>query len=142
LIVVTFDDGGMAKTVYGALQAMNKGPILGLVDSVMVTKGGAGQVRLHPEAQAGTGLAGLLGDLIFRSSERTVPAVTEEKLDSSFVGTVRSALRNNGSAVLFFLHPDSLSDRGELLNALSLFRGTIHQTTLSSRSEAILQSML
>ncbi len=142
LIVMTFDGGEMAQTVHDSLQAMRKSQVLGLDDTAIVTKDGAGQVRLRPEPGASTGLAGLLGDLIFRSPSRGVPAGVRENVDDEFLRLVGAALRNSGSALLFFLHPDSLSDRVELLNALAMFRGAIHQTTLPPQSEARLRGML
>jgi uncharacterized membrane protein len=142
LIVMTFDGGEMAQTVYDSLKAMRKSQVLGLEDTAIVTKDGAGQVRLHPGPQAGIGLAGLLADLVLYSPERAMPGGPGVKLDDGFVGTVGSALRNNASALLFFLHPDGPGDMGELLDALALFRGTIHQTTLSPQSEAALREML
>lgn len=142
LIVMTFDSTEMARSVYRSLQAMRKRQILGLRDSVVITKDGAGPVRHEPASQGSTGLAGLLADLIFHIPGRVVPEAAKVKLDDEFVRTVRLALRNNGSALLFFVHPDSLSDTCELLNALALFRGTIHQTTLSPQGEALLRGML
>jgi uncharacterized membrane protein len=121
----------MAQTVYNSLQAMRKSAILGLDDSVIVTKDGTGRIRLHPGSQASTGLAGRLADLILRSPVGVVPAVGGLNLDDGFVKAVVSALRNNSSALLIFLDSSSLSDRVELLNVLALFRGTIHQTTLA-----------
>jgi uncharacterized membrane protein len=141
LIVMTFDGSETARSVYRSLQVMRKSQILGLGDSVVITKDGAGSVRHEPASQGSTGLAGLLADLIFRIPGRVVPEAAKVKLDDEFVGTVRSALRNNRSALLFFVHPDSLSDTGELLNALASFRGTIHQTTLSPQDGALLRGM-
>jgi uncharacterized membrane protein len=127
LIVMTFDGSETARSVYRSLQVMRKSQILGLGDSVVITKDGAGSVRHEPASQGSTG--------------RVVPEAAKVKLDDEFVGTVRSALRNNRSALLFFVHPDSLSDTGELLNALASFRGTIHQTTLSPQDGALLRGM-
>jgi uncharacterized membrane protein len=141
LIVMTFNSGEMAQTVHNSLQAMRKSAILGLDDSVVMTKDGAGEVRLHPGSQASTGLAGRLADLIRRSLEGVVHAVDGVNLDDGFVRAVVSALPNNSSALLVFLDSDSLSDRVELLNALALFRGTIHQTTLAPSGEASLRGM-
>jgi uncharacterized membrane protein len=138
---MTFDDSEMAQTVYRSLQVMRKSRVLGLGHSVIMTKDGAGQVRQAPGSQASTGVAGLLADLIFRFPVGVVPEAATARLDDEFLGTVRSALRSNGSALLFFVHPDSLSDTGELLNALALFRGTIHQTTVSPQDEALLRGM-
>ena len=111
LIVMTFNDGQMAQTIYSALQVMRKSAILGLDDSVIMTRDGAGQVRLHPGAQSSTGLAGPLADLIFRSPEGVVPVVDGVKLDDGFVQAVVLALRNNSSALLIYLDSGGLGDR-------------------------------
>jgi uncharacterized membrane protein len=142
LIVMTFDGGEMAQTVYSSLQAMRKSQVLGLVDSVIMTKDSAGQVRISPGSQAGAGLAGLLAELIFLFPERVAPTADWVQLDDEFMGPVVTALRNDGSALLFFVDSDSLSDTVELLNALALFRGAIHQTTLLPPEEALLRGML
>jgi uncharacterized membrane protein len=139
LIVVTFDEDEMAYTVYSSLQAMRKSQVLGLGDSVAMTRDGAGQVRLDHGLQASPGLAGLLADLLLHSPDNVMPEVY---LDELFVQSVVSELRDRGSALLFFVDRDSLSDTRELLNALALFPGTIHQTTLSRRSEALLRQRL
>ena len=142
LIVMTFDGGEMAQTVYGALQAMRKSQVLGLVDSVIMTKDGVGRVRIDPGPQAGAGLTGLLAELILSPSGRVAPKVGGVELDDEFADTVVSALGNDSSALLFFVDSDGLSDTVELLEALALFRGTIHQTTLSPTDEALLRGML
>ena len=141
LIVMTFDGVEMAQTVYNSLEAMRKSQVLGLGDTAIATKDTAGHVRLRPEPGASAGLAALLGDLLFRTPERVAPDGVGAHVDDEFSRTVGVALHNGGSALLFFLQPDSLSDSGELLNALRLFRGRIHQTTLPPHSEARLRGL-
>lgn len=142
LIVMTFSDGQMARTVRSSLQTMRQSAVLGLDDSVIMTKDGAGQIRLYPRARERTGLAGQLADLILRSPERVVPALDGVELDDGFVNAVGSALRSNSSAILIFLDSGGMNDRAELLNALALFQGTIHQTTLAPPDQARLRGML
>jgi uncharacterized membrane protein len=141
LIIMTFDDDDMAHTVYKSLEAMRKSQVLGLEDTAIVTKEDSGQVKLRPEPGASAGLAALLGNLIFRSSERVVSDGVSPHVDDEFSRTVGVSLHNGGSALLFYLHPDSLSDRVELLAALAMFRGAIHQTTLPPQREARLRGM-
>jgi uncharacterized membrane protein len=136
LIVMTFDDGRMAQTVYCSLQAMRKCQVLGLDHSVIMTRDGVGQVELEQGTPSGRGLAGLLADLILRPPGRVE---AEVYLDDVFVQSVVSELRNKDSALLFFVDQDSQSDASELLGALALFPGTIHQTTLSPQSESLLR---
>jgi uncharacterized membrane protein len=141
LIVMIFDGDEMAYTVFNSLKAMRKSQVLGLEDTAIVTKDVGGHPRLRPEPGAIAGLAALLGDLIFRSSEGVVPDGVSPHMDDEFLKTMGAALHNGGSALLFFLHPESLSDRGELLSALRPFRGRIHQTTLPPQTEAWLRGM-
>lgn len=142
LIVMTFDGDEMAQTVFDSLQAMTKSQVLGLDDAALVTKDGAAQARLRPEPANSTGLAALLGALLLRSPLEVVPNEVKEYVDDDFLRTVGVALQNSGSALLFFLHPDSLSDSGELLGALALFRGRIFQTTLLPQIEGWLRGTL
>jgi uncharacterized membrane protein len=138
LIVMTFDDGKMAETVYGSLRVMRKNQVMGLDESVILTRDGHGQAQVLPGSPGGAGLADLLAQLVFASTERAVLVRAGVNLDEQFVASVVSALRDCGSALLFFVQSESLSDTGELINALALFRGIIHQTTLSSQDEAVL----
>lgn len=136
IIVMTFDGSYMAQTVYDALQAMRRSQVLGLGDSVVVTTDGAGQLQLHRGPEASTGLAPLLAEMILRPPEGVVPGPDGAKLDDEFVGAVAAALHHHRSALLFFIDADSLSDTCELVSALELFRGTVHQTTLCPQREA------
>ena len=142
LIVITFDDGQMAQTVYSSLQIMRKNQVLGLDESVILTKNGAGRAQAHPGSPISTGLAELLAQIVFPSTETILPVGAMGRLDDQFVEPVVSALCDNGSAILFFVASDSLTDTGELLDVLTLFRGTIHQTTLSPQDVASLRRML
>ena len=139
---MTFDGDEMAQTVYDSLEAMTKSRVLGLDDAALVTRDSAAQARLRPEPTASTGLAALLGALLLRFPLEVVPVEVKKHVDDEFLRTVGAALQNSGSALLFFLHPDSLSDSGELLSALALFRGRIYQTTLLPRIEEWLRGTL
>jgi uncharacterized membrane protein len=129
LIVMTFEGGEMAQKVYESLEAMTKSHVLGLDDAAIVDKDGAGRIRLRPEPEDSTGLAALLGDLLLRFPLEGAPDGAREYVDDEFLRMVGAVLQTSGSALLFFLHPDSLSDSGALLSALALFRGRIYQTT-------------
>ena len=142
LIVMTFDKGEMAKTVYEALHAMRKSQVLGLGDSVIVTPDGAGQVRLRQGAEASAGLAPLLAEMILQSPEGEASEQDGLKLDDDFLDAVVADLRHSHSALLFFIDSDGLCDACELLSALALFRGTICQTTLTPESTALLRATL
>lgn len=141
LIVMTFDDGEMAQTVHSSLQTMRKSQVFGLGDSVILSKDGDGQTRLHPGSSASASLAGPLAQRVF-CMERVGLDGVDFQLDERFLEPVLLALCESSSAILFFVGSDSLSDAGELLSVLALFRGTIHQTTLSPKDEASLRRML
>ncbi len=142
LIVMTFAGGETAQTVYSALQAMRTSRVLGLDSVAILTKDGTGEVQKHPISPASTGLVGLLTDLVFSLPDRVMPASAKGELDDDFVVEVRSTLGNDSSALIFFVHPDSLGDTGELINTLALFRGRIHQTTLPTQIEDWLRGTL
>ena len=142
LIVMTFDDGQMAQTVHSSLNIMRRNQVLGLEESVILTRDGASQARVHQGTTDNSSLAALLAQLVFTTPEKAQPEAAKVKLDLQFVGSVASALCYNGSALLFFVASDSLTDVGQLLDVLTLFRGTLHQTTLSPGDEALLRRML
>jgi uncharacterized membrane protein len=141
LIVMTFEGVEMAESIFNSIGAMRESQILGLDDAAIVTNDGDGRFKLRIAPQAKSGLAGLLAHLLC-SPDRIPPGGLSAKMDDEFVAAVQSAMRKSGSALLFNVHPDSLSDTYELLDALALFRGTIHQTTLSPQSRALLREML
>jgi uncharacterized membrane protein len=142
LVVMTFDRVEMAKTVYAALKAMRKSRIFGLGETVILNRGSADQVWWQHVAKATTALPGLLADLITGSPGGKAPQRGGVGIENDFVSAVGSALREDSSALLVFLDSEGLSDTSELLAALSLFRGTIHHTTLAPGTLARLQKML
>ena len=149
LIVMTFDREGEAQRVYDSLQSMRKSPLLGLEDAAVVTVDSAGTVNLHQRrklpAALGTTVSELLGgiaDLIFGDPpEEMVRALAKEGLDDRFVEKVARMMGNNSSALLFLVAYNSMGDTGELLGALALFKGKIHQTTLPPDAKAALLKM-
>jgi uncharacterized membrane protein len=134
-------DKEMAGIVFDSLKAMRGSQVFGLDDSVIVTMDSEGQAGVRTEEPMRSGLANKLAGLFIRSPD-SLTDVDKVGLDKSYVATVVSALRSHGSALLFFLGSESLSDVGELLKALARFHGTVHQTTLPSCNEARLWGML
>jgi len=149
LIIVTFDREEEAQRIYDALRRMRKGPLLGLEDAAMVTVDSTGSAILHqkrklpPDPRATNGdLFSLIADLIYSDPpEAMLRTLAKEGLDESFLEKVKRTTGNDTSALLFLVAYNSMSDTGELLNALALFKGKIHQTTLSSETKAALLSM-
>ena len=142
LIVATFNSPEMAQTVYDSLQAMSKSLVLGLDSAAIVARDGAGSLVAHPRPKCEPGLADVLAGLIFGIADPSRSSAPKEELDVEFLETVASAFCENSSALLFLMDPDSLGDTRELLSVLSLFPCTIHQTTVSRRSAALLRAML
>ena len=130
LIVMTFDGDGMAHTVYASLLTMRRNRALGFGESLFMIKDANGEVRLEQGSEADTGMALLLAEQILRSPERAGSAEVGVQLDDRFVKAVVSSLRHAGSALLFYLDARGLTDADTLLDALGLFKGRIHQTTL------------
>ena len=158
LIVITFDDEDEAEKVLDAMQSMRKEPLLSLEQAVVVTKDRLGRVRLHQtrDLTAGGSVAGesvlsLLAGLILGSALGVVWGIdvgeimgvlTEHGFDEKFMTTVEKTMGDNTSAILFLVRRDSTSDPAEVLKVLTLFRGKIHQTTLSPQAEAYLEMVL
>jgi len=149
LIIVTFDREEEAQRIYDALRRMRKGLLLGLENAAMVTVDSTGNATLHqkrklpadPRATNGD-LLSLIVDLIYGDPpEAMLRALANEGLDESFLEKVKRTMGNDSSALLFLVAYHSMSDTGELLNALALFKGKIHQTTLTSEVKAALLSM-
>jgi uncharacterized membrane protein len=147
LIIMTFDREEEAQRVYDSLRSMRKSPLLGLENTAMVTVDSAGSDTFHqkrklprdPKTTAGDVLS-LMADLIFGNpSEETLRALTKKGLDEGFVEKVGQTMGKNSSALLFLVDYNSMSDTSELLSALALFRGKIHQTTLSSEAKGALR---
>ncbi len=137
-IVITFDCEARAKIVFDALQVMRKKPLLGLENAIMVNKDNAGRISLLLKRELsvdprmkGDMLLYHLADLIFgAASFQTEAALARFGIDESFRENVNRTMGINSSALLFIVGYDGLGDTIELLNALSLFRGKIHHTTL------------
>lgn len=158
LIVMTFDDEDEAVKVLDAMQSMRKEPLLNLEQAVVVTKEQVGKVRLRQTrglatsgTVAGESVLSLLAGIIFGSSlgvvwgidvAKTVRALTGYGFDEEFLTAVDKTMGNNSSAIMFLVRRDSTSDPNEVLKVLTLFRGKIHQTTLSPQAEAYLGQVL
>lgn len=158
LIVITFDDADDALKVVEAMQSMRKEPLFNLDHSVVVIRDRMGKVRLHQTRDVTVNgsvtngdVLGLLAGLIFGTTmgvvwgvvvDEAILELTQQGLDDKFVQVVEQSLGNNTSAILFLVHRDDRSDRDEILNVLSQFKGKLHYTTISPETERYLVQVL
>ena len=158
VIVMTFDDEDEAEKVLEAMQSMRKEPLLSLEQAVVVTRERGGKVKLRQTRDltgggtvAGESVLSLLAALIFGRSlgtvwgvevSQVVHSLTEMGFDEKFMDAVDRTMGDNTSAILVLVRRDSPSDPDEVLKVLTLFKGKIHQTTLSPSAEAYLGQVL
>ncbi len=150
LIIMTFGHDEDAQRIYDALHIMRKSPLLGLDEAAMVTVDSSGSATYHrkrklPSEPGATydDLLTLIAELIFVDpTEMMLSAIARMGLDERFLEKVSRMMGNNSSALLFLVTYNSVSDASELLSALTLFKGKIHQTTLPSETNiALLRTM-
>ena len=146
LIVMTFRGEGGARRVYDALQALAEAPLACLDCAAIVTEDSMGQVGFDHERQPPEGagvvngqLLGILTDLLFGApSDELVLALSAVGFDAEFLTGVAARMGNSTSALLFLMRPDCTCDADELVEALALFKGRVHRTTLPPEAEAAL----
>jgi uncharacterized membrane protein len=144
LIVMTFKSPERARMVLDALLAMRKRDLLGLESAVTVTRNGEGQIQftqlLEPPAlgkRTDRDPLVLLAVLIFGESlDRIKERLAGTEIDFEFIKVVVGAMQEYGSALFLLIRPDSIGDTREVIQALTLFRGKVLQTTLSPQGEA------
>lgn len=133
LIVAFMQGQNDACMLRQALRAMRKQRLLGIEQSVAVSRDQEGKFRPcqadEPEGEHIGSLAvlGTIVQSLFGEENHTPAAV----LDEAFVSAVARARRDNSSALLFLLHRDGVSDAGELRRVLSLFQTRICETTIA-----------
>lgn len=146
LIVMTYEGEEEAQRVYDALQRMRGSPLLGLENAAVVTKDSSGrlavtQKRELPRAGGtpGDNLASSTIALLFGDPPvEVVQALAEKGFDVRLREQVAQAMVDNCSALLILMPPDSNVDRSRLLGVLTLFKGTVYETTLPQGVEAAL----
>jgi uncharacterized membrane protein len=158
LIVITFEDADEAVKVFNAMQTMRKEPLLNLDRSVIVTRDRMGKVKLQQtrDLTASGSVTHddplqLLAGLIFGSPVGVVWGVdvgdarkilSRQGLDDKFVHMIEQSVGNNASAIMFLVRRDDRIDCNEILNVLGLFKGKVHQTTISPEVEDYLAQIL
>ena len=146
LIVMTFRDPHEADTVLAAVRAMRKSPILCLSSVLVVTKDHTGEITVRPgqepdaaQEDRDTQLLLVLTELILRApAPDAIDAFIDRGMDGRFVSEIVKNMEGESSALFVLARENSVSDAGETHSTLALFRGRIHQTSLSSELETYL----
>jgi uncharacterized membrane protein len=148
LIVITFDSEADALKARGGLEIMRNSQMLGLLNTVMVTRDRAGRVIVHQQSvlpvrppSPGSQVPGMLASAIFAEPpEEGARKLVDSGLDERFVDEVSSALIPGSSMLINYVRRDSLVDTQQLLGVLSQFKGTLYHTTVPAEvEEAILK---
>jgi len=144
LIIMTCYNEAEAHKVINSLRGMRKSKIFGLDQASIVTKDSSGKVWLHQKYEISLRKQGnadpilrFFAEIIFNSfPTEVVQNLVDVGLDETFIHGIAQMMRKNSSALLFYIGHDDIEDRDELLKALSLFWGDIHQTTISDQVES------
>ena len=147
LIIITFSHEDKAFQARQALEIMRGKQLFGLGNAALVTRDRSGQAAVHqrwdlpayPRGPQGR-LPVLFADAIFGPTpEQGAQRLADAGLDMVFLEEVATALHPDGSALLIYIPPDSIVDTRRLLDALALFEGSLHHTSMpASVEEAIL----
>jgi uncharacterized membrane protein len=146
LIIMAFEQKEDALLARKALEIMRNRHLFGLEHAAEITCDGAGQTALHHHWAPSTHPRGTRRHLTFMLStaifdldaEGQHPKLPHAGLDEFFLQEVVQALAPNSSALLIYVPHNSTADTRALLNALALFDGTVHRTTLSPEAEQVL----
>jgi uncharacterized membrane protein len=147
LVIVTFPQEDEAFQARQALEIMRGKQLFGLDNAALVTRDRSGRAAVHqrwdlpayPRGRRGR-LPVLFADAIFGPApELGAQRLAEAGLDESFLKEVVKALDPDGSALLIYIPSDSIVDTRRLLDALALFEGELHHTSMPAAvEEAIL----
>ena len=147
LLVFVVDRSSEAERVWNALFAMRRSKLLGLENAIIVIKERTGEIRLRQEqnlsaatGDSGSVLMSNLAALIFGTPpEEVVRTVVRCGFDPRFLEEVARAMKDDCSAILFFVSSDTVADVDEMVSALALFRGKLHRTVLLPAVEGLLR---
>ena len=143
LIIITFPQEDEAFQAQQALEIMRGKQLFGLENTALVTRDRTGQAAVHQRwglpaypRNPRRRLPVLFADAIFGG----IPEVGMKKqvdagLDEMFLKEVATALDPDGSALLIYIPPDSIVDTRRLLDALALFDGNLHHTSIPAEVE-------
>lgn len=143
LTVVTFRHRDEARTVLEAIRAMRRSPILSLDSVVVVTKDQGIEIILCPRHESAADrqdrdaeLQLSLAKMVFgMPSEGAINALTEHGIDGHFLREIARTMEDKSSALLFLTRESAGYDPAVLRSTLALFKGTVHQTSLSAEVE-------
>ena len=156
LIVITFDQQERAETVFDALHAMRQRALYSLDEALVVTKNRHGQIRLHhthtlANTQSPHTLDVLAGLLFAKEDEEeesgrytqtdTKTNLSATGFDLKFLEIIGNSIQEESSAIFFLVKKASLGDADEIIKVLSLFHGSIAQTTITPEIEAYLTQL-
>jgi uncharacterized membrane protein len=146
LIVMTFRYQHKAETVLAAIRVMRKSPVLCLANVVVATKDRAGEITVRPDHEPAaskeerdTHLLLALAELILHAPDQdAIAALIDRGLDGRFMSEIARNMDGESSALFVLARENGIHDAGETRSALALFRGRIHQMSLSPEVEAYL----
>jgi uncharacterized membrane protein len=148
LIVLTFENEEDALKARGALEIRRNSQLLGVLNTVIVTRDKTGKLVLHIQRQLpnhpedpSSQMPELLVETIFGNPpEERLQMLVDAGMDERFFKLVSSALKPGSSLVLSYVPQDSLVDTQQLVEFLNQFNGTLHHTTVPAEVEgAILE---
>ena len=151
LIAMIFSDQQAALDVMRALKWMRTSQFLGPMNAVPVTRDRKGTVTIHLRWQPGSdpGASGdqmpsIVANAIFgkSSEEKMQKLIDVADMSESFLRRLEADLVPGSSMVLAYIRSDTLVDTQQFLDAISDFRGTVYQTTVSDEVEQIIMKQL
>jgi uncharacterized membrane protein len=143
LIIITFLQQDEAFQARQALEIMRGRQLLGLDNAAFVTRDRTGRASVHlrwdlpayPRGRRGH-LPVLFADAVFGPTpEEGTQRLADAGLDEIFLKEVATALEPKGSALLIYIPSDSVVDTRRLLDALALFDGKLHHTSMPAAVE-------
>ena len=146
LMVMTFRHRNEAVTVLEAVRAMRKRPILCLDSVVVATQDRTGEITLRPgqepaaaQQDRDTHILLAMADLILCApAQDAIEALTDRGMDGRFMAEIARSMEGGSSALFVLARQNSVHDAVETRSTLALFKGRIHQTSLSPEVEAYL----
>jgi uncharacterized membrane protein len=148
-IAMAFGSEAAALRARQTLEQMRRGPFLGMMSALVVTRDAAGKVVVHeqwelPAHRPNTSqqMARLLVKACFgQPRDDRGEELVRAGLDETFVRCVVRALEPRSSMILSYIPRGSLVDVQQVLGALKQLRGTLYHTTVPAEvEEAILKS--
>ena len=125
------------------MEIMRGKQLLGLDNAALVAKDRSGRAVVHqrwdlPAYPRGRRrrLPVLFADAIFGPTpEEGAQRLADAGLDEIFLKEVATALEPEGSALLLYIPSESVADTRRLLDALALFDGKLHHTSMPAAVE-------